>query len=321
MRVYLTSPWIPAEWIRAHGLEPCGIWTEEDLRHNALPLSAGECAYAEKVVHFVAAQPDTAVIFTTSCDQMRRGFDTADLREHSRTFLFNLPATPTPVARQIYRSELQRLGHFLEELGGQTPTPAILRYEMHQTGKVRQRLLKAAPSSSARSFASALGQFHRNGAFSEPQSGVPNGKVPLALVGGPLSHTCSNLLDVIETCGGQVVLDATETGERSLYPPLDAGADAVNPFDALANGAFDHIVDVFQRPNTRLYSWLRSRLESRKARGIVLWHFTNCDLWRAEAQTLRDVFTLPVLMLEAGTEPTAPPRDVNRLQAFVEMLK
>jgi hypothetical protein len=55
-------------------------------------------------------------------------------------------------------------------------------------------------------------------------------------------------------------------------------------------------------------------------RGIILWHFTGCDLWRAEAQTLRETFSLPVLLLEAGTEPGAAPRELNRLQAFMETL-
>jgi len=80
-------------------------------------------------------------------------------------------------------------------------------------------------------------------------------------------------------------------------------------------------VDVFQRPNTRLYSWLKERLAARKVRGIVLWHFTGCDLWRAEAQTLRETFGLPVLPLEAGEAAGVTPRDANRLQAFVETLK
>lgn len=319
MRVYFTSPWIPAEWIKAHGFEPCAIWTEDSCRHKALSQSAGVCAFAEGVVSFVDSQPDTAVIFTTSCDQMRRGFDTAALREHSRAFLFNLPATQTPAARQMIRSELERLGEFLVTLGGQAPPPVILRYEMHKAGNVRQRLLEAAPSSSAQSFAKAVDQFHRDGTFAPPQSAAADGRIPLALVGGPLPHPYSTLFKVIEACGGQVTLNATETGERSLCPPLDA--DTASPFDALADGAFDHIADVFQRPNTPLYSWLRPRLVSRKARGIFLWHFTNCDLWRAEAQTLRDAFGLPVLMLEAGTEPGATPRDINRIQAFIEMLK
>jgi hypothetical protein len=133
-----------------------------------------------------------------------------------------------------------------------------------------------------------------------------------------------NLFDAIEAAGGRVVLDASENGERGLSPAFelenhgDEGVAATgNPFDALVAGYFENIVDVFQRPNARLYSWLKPRLLSRRVRGIVLWHFTGCDLWRAEAQTLRETFGLPVLLLEAGVTP----RDANRLQAFVETLK
>ena len=100
MRVFLTSPWIPAEWVRAHGLEARGIWFADQFRPGALPLAAGVCAFAESVVRFAETQPDSAVVFTTACDQLRRGFDAATFREPARAFLFNLPATQTPVARQ-----------------------------------------------------------------------------------------------------------------------------------------------------------------------------------------------------------------------------
>ena len=116
------------------------------------------------------------------------------------------------------------------------------------------------------------------------------------------------------------MLNATENGERSLSPAFEFEAGA-NPLAVLVRGCCDNIVDVFQRPNTRLYSWLKPRLVSRHMRGIVLSHFTGCDLWRAEAQTLRETFDLPVLLLEAGGEPGTTPRDVNRIEAFVETLK
>jgi hypothetical protein len=324
MRVFLSSPWIPAEWVRAHGLESRGIWFAENFQHGALPLSAGVCAFAENVVRFAETQPDSAVIFTTACDQLRRGFDAAAFHGLSRAFLFNLPATQTPAAKQIFRAELERLGRFLLGLGGHTPPPEILRREMLQTDEARRRLREAAPNASARSFAEAVARFHEDGIFSAPPAFAPGSHVPLALVGGPLSSADWNLLDAIETAGGRVALNATKTGERSLCPEFESesvrgAGDAVT--DALANGYFENITDVFQRPNSRLYSWLKPRLAGRHIRGIVLWHFTGCDLWRAEAQTLREVFGLPVLLLEAGETTGIQPRDVNRLQAFVEMLK
>jgi benzoyl-CoA reductase/2-hydroxyglutaryl-CoA dehydratase subunit BcrC/BadD/HgdB len=349
MRVFLTSPWIPAEWVRAHGLETRGIWFADRFRRESPPLGAGVCAFAEDVVRFAAAQPDAAVVFSTACDQLRRGFDESAFGGSTRGFLFNLPATPAPAARQIYSTELDRLGRFLRELGGVSPTSEILRREMSQTDEARRRLREAAPAATARSFAKSVARFHDDGGFSAPlmagsKSEIRDPKternpkpevgpgelagaglrtsdfpaVPLALVGGPLAMADWTLIDAIEDAGGCVALNATLSGERSLAPAFGEGADLLT---SLADGYFENIADVFRRPNTRLYTWLKPRLLSRRARGIVLWCFTGCDLWRAEGQSLREVLGLPVLLLEAGDVAGISPRDANRLQAFVETLK
>jgi benzoyl-CoA reductase/2-hydroxyglutaryl-CoA dehydratase subunit BcrC/BadD/HgdB len=87
----------------------------------------------------------------------------------------------------------------------------------------------------------------------------------------------------------------------------------------LADAYFD-LPDVFHRPNTRLYDWLRLRLAERQVRGILVWHYSWCDLWRVEIARLREKLPLPVLELDAGDAglPSAPLR--NRVQAFMEML-
>jgi len=335
MRVFLTSPWIPAEWVRAHGLEARGIWFAEKFRSDPPPLAAGVCAFAESVVRFAETQPESAVVFTTACDQLRRGFEAAAFHGASRAFLFNLPATQTPVAGRIYRAELERLGQFLLALGGSAPTPERLRREMVQSDDARRRLREAAPAAAARSYAQAVARFHTDGSFSAPAVFDLTAPASLALAGGPLNATDWNLFDTIEAAGGRVALNATLTGERSLCPVFNRSAglqpalaaasrqDASEPapLDELSAGYFENLTDVFQRPNTRLYAWLKPRLLARRVRGIVLWHFTGCDLWRAECQTLREVSGLPVLSLEADEAAGSSPRDANRLQAFVEMIK
>jgi benzoyl-CoA reductase/2-hydroxyglutaryl-CoA dehydratase subunit BcrC/BadD/HgdB len=249
---------------------------------------------------------------------LRRGFDAAAFRDHSRTFLFNLPVTQTPAAKQIYRAELDRLGKFLLELGGSTPSPEILQREMIRADEARRRLREAAPGAAARSLAESVARFHDHGTFSAPSAFRPGMQVPLALVGGPLSIEDWNLFDAFETAGGRVAVNATKTGERSLCPAMKNHSEL---FDALIAGYFENITDVFQRPNTRLYSWLKPRLASRGVCGIVLWLYTGCDLWRAEAQSLRETLGLPVLPLEADEAAGVTPRAVNRLEAFVETLK
>jgi len=318
MRVFLTSPWLPAEWVRAHGLESQGIWFAEQFRRTAPALSAGTCAFAEQVVQFAESPAEKAVVFTTGCDQLRRAFDEAAVRGSSRTFLFNLPATQSPAAKQIYGAELERLGRFLTGLGGAAPTAEILGLEMQRTDAARHGLREAAPTAEARSFAGAAAQFHRAGQFSPPAVARTDGLVPLALLGGPLSLADWALFDALEAAGGRVVLNGTDAGERGLSPHFEPDPD---PFAALADGYFAGITDVFQRPNTRLYAWLKSQLPSRGARGLVLWCLTGCDLWRAEMQTLREILHLPVLLLEADDAAGISPRDASRLQAFVETLQ
>jgi len=131
-----------------------------------------------------------------------------------------------------------------------------------------------------------------------------------------------------------VVLNATDSGERGLLPTAggEMGAPGAaraltsslmqsSPAELLARRYLDGCVDVFQRPNTRLYSWLRERLAARKVRGIMLWHFVGCDLWRAEAQSLREAFGLPLLLLEADEAHGNAPRQTGRIEAFLEALR
>jgi benzoyl-CoA reductase/2-hydroxyglutaryl-CoA dehydratase subunit BcrC/BadD/HgdB len=316
MQVFYTSPWIPAEWIRAHGLEPRGIWLGETFSNDSLPLAAGVCAFAEAAVRFAEARSDAAVIFATTCDQLRRGFDSLAAKGRARAFLFNFPATwQTSSAQRLFRSELKRLGRFLEGLGGTAPTAEALAQTLQQRRRLAQRLIEFGPRCSARQFAEAIARFHWDGSVQLPDPApLANAQaVPLGIVGGPLLPSHWNLLDTLESEGARVVLNATETGERSLA--------SVSPDQSSQPDYFCGCVDVFQRPNTRLYDWLGRSLQARGGRGLILWSWFACDLWRAEAASLREAFSLPVLSLEAGETPGVSPRERGRLQAFLEMLR
>ena len=333
MDILYSSPWTPVEWIAAHGFTPRGAWFAA-ARHSAA-LPEGVCAFAKGLQNLNESEPQSPMIFTTACDQMRRAADAASLSRNCPTFLFNLPATwQTLAARKLYRAEVDRLGKFLERHGGRAPTSAALAAIMREHDGKRQQLRRSIPQCPARQNAEAMASFwgatgEARLGFGVPPSGgpsatppegeTPNLKVPLALVGGPLAATEWNLFDVVESAGGRIVLNATEPGERCLLPPLPQRLD--DPLTALADYYFDNITDVFQRPNTRLYDWLRAALNERSVRGIVLWVHIGCDLWRAEAASLREAFGLPVLMLDAHEGAGGGLRDTNRLAAFVESLQ
>lgn len=338
MEVYLASPWVPPEWVRAHGLEPRGVWAADRLGMGAFPLAAGVCAFAEAVAQFTRNHSESAVVLATHCDQLRRSFDVLAGNGCGNCFLFNLPATvQTPAAEAIFCSELERLGRFLVGRGGHAPASPLLRAVVDRHAAARTRLLRLATACSAQRYAAAIARFHWDGAVDLPggpdladeaAAGPPRSAdgLPLALVGGPLPKAEWDLFDRIEAAGGRVVLNATEGGEHTLWQAAETGGgtgieeDSSALLRKLTRQYLDHCVDVFQRPNQRLYQWLEPRLALRQVRGIVLRYYVGCDLWRAEAASFREAFGLPVLLLEANETSSGLVRERGRLEAFVETL-
>ena len=280
----------------------------------------GSCPYAEMFLEATATARTAAAVFATSCDQMRRAADQAAARMDGNVFLMNVPATwQSSASRQLYRSEVERLGGFLVRLGGTAPSPGVLAEEMRRHDRLRSVLLDNRAGLSSRKFAETLGQYWLDGTVALPARAAcgASGAMPLAIVGETLLPAHFDLFDWIDTCGGRIALDATSGGERGLPSAFDPARIDADPFATLVEGYFNGIPDVFQRPNTRLYDWLRPRLRERGIRGIVLWHYAWCDLWHAEVNRIRDEFQVPVLHLDAGNAPSLK----TRVEAFLEILR
>jgi benzoyl-CoA reductase/2-hydroxyglutaryl-CoA dehydratase subunit BcrC/BadD/HgdB len=279
-----------------------------------MPASAGVCPYARSFVNAEAAEEcrADAVVFTTVCDQMRRAAEVFSTFSDLPVFLMNVPSTwQTPAAMGLYVDELRRLGRFLVRLGGTTPADEHLADVMLSYDADRAPL--RVPAS------------RRTATQGEPRvsasSSSPAASVPLAIVGGPLAGGQRELLDLIEQFGGRVVLDATEGGELTLPPPLDAARVRQDPLAALAEAYFGAIPHPMRRPNSGLYDWLAARLAERGARGVLLHRWPWCDLWHGELGRLREWSPVPVLDLGAGDEGLDLARQTGRIQAFLEMLR
>ncbi len=330
MQVLTTSPWIPWEWIQAHGFELRVAWEwacATAPTGAAGALGQGVCAFAQHCVSAASQHAPSPMIVDSSCDQLRRSFDALVAGGGPHVFLFNLPVIlESPGARRLFRSELNRLGRWLvEDLGGSAPTRDRLVQLIQESRKARLQLIERAGRCSARQLAEAVVSFQCNGRVEQPlaREASPAAGVPVALVGGHFPGSQWTLLDRIEEWGGQVVLNATVAGERAFGAALDdfepERYDDLTDFftERYLRGA----VDVFHRPNHRLYAWIQDCLQSRQARGIVLWSFMACDLWRAEAQTMKERLKLPVCLLEGDGMDGCSTRNAGRVQAFLESLR
>jgi benzoyl-CoA reductase/2-hydroxyglutaryl-CoA dehydratase subunit BcrC/BadD/HgdB len=164
------SPYVPPEWIAAHGMGPS--WLRLHRAEGgacacgpAVGLQRGVCPFASSVVDAVLAEREaSAVVLTTTCDQIRHAAALLHMMPRRRSgcgslpvFLMNVPATwQTPAARQLYLDELERLGQFLVRLGGRAPTADDLARAMLQFDLARRQLRAARPRLSARGFAEAV---------------------------------------------------------------------------------------------------------------------------------------------------------------------
>jgi len=322
--VLYTSPFVPAEWIAAHGVRPRRIQPEPHAAAPSAAPLAGLCPYARAMVGTLTTGADgDAAVLTTTCDQMRRAAEWAAMNSRVPVFLMNVPATwQTAAAVRLYRDELARLRRFLIRLGGSEPSHEKLCATMEAYDARRLDLRRAVGIMAPRRANEAVATFDlewQSEALSARLDEAPHG-APVALVGGPLLRGDSQVFDIIEEAGGLVVLDATETGQRGLPAPFDHRRLRDDPMMELVEAYFGTIPDAFRRPDDALRTYLEHELTAAGARGIIVWRYVWCDHWAAFAPRLRELAGLPVLDLDVSVDKGHLSRVSNRIQAFVEVL-
>ncbi|MFC1479351.1 2-hydroxyacyl-CoA dehydratase [Planctomycetota bacterium] len=325
-KIIYSSPFVPAEWITAHGLQPSMIMPDTLQVKGKVSIrdTSGMCLYARAFVDTAVSEECDAVIVSTSCDQMRRASELIDIHIDLPVFVMNVPAAwESPTAHKIYRSELKRLSKFMNKIGGTSPSDAELTQVMHEYDEARSRLRDARSSLKPRRFSETIAMFNRNGPadLSIPDSESHIQGIPLALTGGPLPADYFHIFGLIEEAGGTIVLDGTESGERALVPPFDKRQVKEDPLAVLADAYFGSIPDVFQRPNSRLYQWLKQEMNERGVRGIIILRHLWCDMWHAEVQRMQEWANVPLLSLDTGDNAGNLGRTATRIQSFMEMLK
>jgi benzoyl-CoA reductase/2-hydroxyglutaryl-CoA dehydratase subunit BcrC/BadD/HgdB len=326
--IIYTCPYVPAEWITAHGLRPSRIMPGSTDSASLLARTEGVCPYVRSFIgEAMRNEQAIGVVVTTICDQMRRAFDVLVRECALPAFLMNVPNTWQSVASQeLYVDELKRLSRFLVRQGGQSPSNDALAEIMLEYDAARSSIHAARENLSPRQYVEAIAALGRDGP-GNTLNDVATGQeategVPLAIVGGPLMKQDFDIFNMVEQFGGRIVLDATETGERGTCAPFDHRRVRDDPLKELANAYFGSIQDASRRPNDELYEWLDRELIWRAVRGIIFRRYIWCDMWHAELRRLKDRIKLPVLDIDAaGDYETEENRTAGRIRAFLEMLQ
>ena len=319
-------PFVPPEWIAAHGLVPVRVSPSIATAQQHPLIAAGVCSYAKAFVSEICdpQQSFAAVIFTTTCDQMRRAGEVAQEAQETPVFLMTVPATwQTATSVALYREELNRLGRFLVRLGGHARSDAQLAEQAELFDCQRRTLRERRGVIDGETFAEHLRKFQTTNQLPDLPSAVPASRdmVRLALAGGPLRRDDGSIFSWIRQAGGQVVLDATESGEMTLPPPFSRRQLQDDPLGEIVDAYFGQIPHAMRRPNSQLYHYFQTALEAKQIQGVIWQQTTWCDIWAAEAQRFAEWCPVPVLQWDTGDERTDHARIATRLEAFVEMLQ
>jgi benzoyl-CoA reductase/2-hydroxyglutaryl-CoA dehydratase subunit BcrC/BadD/HgdB len=267
------------------------------------------------------------IIVTTLCDQMRRAYDVIMRQCRVPAFLMNVPAAcTTAAARQLYLDELERLGRFLVRLGGHAPSNDELGDVMLGYDSKRSELMSLRGKMPSSDMARAIVNFHKEGPLSFEAATGPARQltpgVPLAIVGGPLLLEHLEIFNIVAECGGQIVLDATETGVRGICRRFDKQSLNKDALTELANAYFDTIPDASNRSNDRLYRWLREQFDINEVQGVIFHSYLWCDIWRAELARMKQWAPVPLLDINiSGYAGAVSAAARHRIEAFLEMLK
>jgi hypothetical protein len=90
--VACVSPFVPPEWIAAHGWQPRWLALDPARGRPGGGMRRGVCPYAGALVERAQSGLDAAaVVLTTACDQMRYAAAVMELGGCVPIFLFNLP--------------------------------------------------------------------------------------------------------------------------------------------------------------------------------------------------------------------------------------
>ena len=251
------------------------------------------------------AHPDAAVVFTTACDQMRRAADAVGAEPARAYFLFNLPAT-WQIARgapALPCASSTRLGSSWMRSAAARPPPRTRSRHARLGSAPRSGCASFIPQSSARGKAprrwpasSTTARSPTGSARRHHRSGVPAGP------GGRAAAARRNwtLFDAIEARRRPRGAERHRAGRALSAAALAALASGPGRRSARWPTITSTTrVDVFHRPNSRLYAWLGPRLAERACAASCSGVHVGCDLWRAEAASLREAFGLPVLVLDA----------------------
>jgi len=343
----------PTELIRAAGAIPVGLCgkknepiaaAEVELPANLCPLIKASYGYAitGTCPYFLAAD---AVVGETTCDGKKKMYEA--LGRLKPMHVMHLPHGPNRrLAQNFWRSEIDSLVDFLQDLTGHSISDDALRAQIQIHNRVRRLMRRLHSVNAARippavsgsallpvveaknywpdldDYAQRLERLIETiDTFSPLPSKAYDERVRILLTGTPLGKGSDKVLTLLEDSGAVVVGMENCTDLKPAWSEVDE-TDA-DPLNAITQHYLS-LPCACMTPNNDRLVLIDDMIERYHVNGVVDLTWQACHTYMIEATTVRrhieDAHQLPVLHLSTdyGESDTESLR--TRIEAFLELI-
>lgn len=333
---------VPEELIHAAGMIPVRIMGEHEAPTEAsLHLPVNVCPYPKSCFdQALKGKYDylDGLVVPNVCDMVRAiyGFWKISLKLPFIYFL-EVPQKTGARAAEFFAGELAKFRQALEDFSGQQITSAALRHSievynqdralLHRADEMRRatpaRLSAVQMQDMVLSSMLMPKEEHSERMLAQLQEASSRAPLPesvrLFLSASMLDDT--DLVEVIEECGGHVVADDMPTGSRYFYYPVGPQGD---PLLALAERYLNDVPCPRKMLPQDRFEHIRRMLQGAHAAGAIIHNLKACDCHLYEYPYMKQRLEedgLPVLFFRG--EETAAEREQIRdnIEAFIEMLR
>jgi len=337
----------PVELITAAGLVPyrlTGSMGELTARADGF-VEPVMCPFVRSVFEMrLNGQYDfiDGLVMGNTCDTINFSYTAFDdYWKPEFSHFLDIPHKVTEAARTYYRSEFDRFRQALAQYNSVELSDEALRQAItrHNENRARQRELyelrkDEPPSVSASEVLNTVicnlglpvdeGNRLLDDAIARIKSGharQSGKKVRLLLWGGQLDNT--KVLDTIEDCGANIVVDDLCTGYRNFRQDVETTPDPMAGLTGFYSDA--QICARTYRDNvSERFSHIKDLARDFKVDGAILYLLRYCDINGFDMPFLRDYLesiNIPVLVIEDDYSSGILAQVRTRVQAFVEMLE
>ena len=333
---------VPVEMIHAAGVLPVRIMGDkEEATEAELHFPANVCPYLKRCFdQSLRGRYDylEGVIVPNVCNMVRNLYSfTKVVLNIPSTFFLETPQAIGPESTSFFVEELSRFKNFLEEFTREEITTEALvnSIEIHNENRALLRKLYELRRSSPSLVSGAESQEVVLSSMVMPKEkhnqmlaglldriasrrDAPGQKVRLFISAGMLDN--SDLLQLIEDCGGNVIADDMPAGSRYFYYSVDPAKDPI-----LALG--ERYVNKIPCPRKTLVSdrlnFIDQVLNETEVKGAIIHNLRFCDSHLYEYPLLKNKFEqrgLPVLYFKGEEAEAEREEQRDDLEAFIEML-